>query len=158
MGLRARWVWCGPGDLREGAWVVLEAGRVVEVRSSPPAGQAGQELGQGLLLPGLVNAHTHLELSFLAGLVPPAGDFVEWVERLVGSRPGYDRGQAAEAARRAAAEAASWGTVLAGDISNTGKAAWAWQEAGVSSLTFIEALGPARSDPPEPWSRWQGLE
>ncbi len=156
LALGAAWVWCGPGELRPGAWVVLEGGRIREVADSPPSGCKRRDLGAGLLLPGLVNAHTHLELSFLAGLVPPAGDFVEWVERLVSSRPGYDRGRAARAARRAAAEAASRGTVLAGDISNTGKAAWAWQEAGISSLTFIEALGPSRSDPPRPWLRWQG--
>ena len=156
LALRAGWVWCGPGELRPGAWVVLERGRIREVAESPPSGCKRRDLGQGLLLPGLVNAHTHLELSFLAGLVPPAGDFVEWVERLVRSRPGYDRGGAARAAREAAAQAARAGTVLAGDISNTGKAAWAWQEAGVSALTFIEALGPARSEPPRPHSRWQG--
>ncbi len=156
LALGAAWVWCGPGELRREAWVVMEGGRVRELVSSPPAGMARRKLGPGLLMPGLVNAHTHLELSFLAGRVPPAGDFVEWVQRLVAARPAYDRGRAARAARQAARAAASWGTVLAGDISNTGKAAWAWQEAGISSLTLREALGPARGEPPPPWSRWQG--
>ena len=102
LALGAAWVWCGPGDLRAGAWGVLERGRVADIAGRPPTGARRKDLGQGLLMPGLVNAHTHLELSFLAGLAPPAGDFVDWVERLVRARPGHDRPNARAAARRAA--------------------------------------------------------
>jgi cytosine/adenosine deaminase-related metal-dependent hydrolase len=153
----ASWVWCGPGRLRQELWVVAEAGRITGLAGRPPAGARRLELGQGLLLPGLVNAHTHLELSFLQGLVPrPAGDFLAWVEGLVGSRPGYDRERAKSAARRAAEQAAETGTALAGDITNTGRAAWAWQEAGVGAVSFTEAVGPARSQPQPPELAWPG--
>ncbi len=41
-------------------------------------------------LPGLVNAHTHLELSWLRGRVPPAARFTDWVKTLfaIRGRPG----------------------------------------------------------------------
>jgi len=39
-----------------------------------------------LLLPGLINAHTHLELSHLKGLVSYQGNFVDWVTRLIAAR------------------------------------------------------------------------
>jgi len=39
-----------------------------------------------LLLPGLINAHTHLELSHLKGLVSYEGDFIEWIIRLITAR------------------------------------------------------------------------
>ena len=153
----AHWVWCGPGRLLERAWVVLEAGRVKEITSEPPAGIESRDLGPGLLLPGLVNAHTHLELSFLADFIAkPQGDFMGWLETLVSLRPGYDRDHAKEAARQAALFAAAQGTVLAGDITNTGRAAWAWAEAGVSVISFFEAIGPARSEPPHPEMKWEG--
>lgn len=153
----AKWVWCGPGRLLERAWVVLQAGRVKEIAGKPPAGVESHDLGPGLLLPGLVNAHTHLELSFLADLIEkPRGDFMDWLETLVDLRPGYDRGQAKEAARLAAYFAAAQGTVLAGDITNTGRAAWAWAEAGVSVISFFEAIGPARAEPPQPEMKWDG--
>jgi len=152
----AAWVWCGPGRLLERAWVVVREGRVREVCERPPKGMSRNDLGQGLLMPGLVNAHTHLELSFLAGALPaPQGDFMGWIEEMVNSRPGYDRDGAKEAARRAARFAARRGTALAGDITNTGKAAWAWAEAGVSSVSFFEAIGPSRCEPPEPGLAWQ---
>jgi cytosine/adenosine deaminase-related metal-dependent hydrolase len=153
----ADWVWCGPGKLLEGAWVVIQDGRILKVSESHPANLETRDLGHGLLMPGLVNAHTHLELSFLAEFIAkPQGDFMAWVEELVNLRPGYDRGQAKEAARRAARFAADQGTVLAGDITNTGRAAWAWAEAGVSAVSFFEAIGPARSEPPQPAMQWEG--
>ncbi len=153
----AGWVWCAPGRLLHGAWVVLQAGRVVDISDQTPAGMQAVHLGPGLLMPGLVNAHTHLELSFLADFIAkPQGDFMGWLETLVNLRPGYDRRQAKESARRAATFAAGQGTVLAGDITNTGRAAWAWAEAGVSVISFFEALGPARAEPPEPEMKWEG--
>ncbi len=153
----AKWVWCGPGRLLERAWVVLKDGRVKEIAERPPADIQAKDLGPGLLMPGLVNAHTHLELSFLANIInKPQGDFMAWVEELVSLRPGYDRDQAIEAAQRAAQFAAEHGTVLAGDITNTGRAAWAWEEAGVSAVSFFEAAGPARAEPPQPEMKWDG--
>lgn len=153
----ADWVWCGPGKLLKQAWVVIQGGRIKEIAQRPPAGIQTHNLGAGLLMPGLVNAHTHLELSFLADFIAkPQGDFMAWVEDLVNLRPGYDRDQAKQAALKAARFAAGQGTVLAGDITNTGRAAWAWAEAGVSAISFFEAIGPARSEPPQPKMKWEG--
>src|SRR5882724_8171999 len=45
-----------------------------------------RDLGPGVLMPGLVNAHCHLELSHLAGRLAGAAGFVDWVERLVTTR------------------------------------------------------------------------
>ncbi|RJX36338.1 MAG: amidohydrolase [Desulfarculus sp.] len=152
----ARWVWCGPGDLRENAWVLMAGGWVRGVQERPPAGAERVELGQGLLLPGLVNAHTHLELSGLTSLAPPAGDFVAWLEQLVALRPDTLRVNGAAATRAAAAALAADGTALVGDITNTGQARAALAQAGVSAVSFFEALGPSKAPPPPPGYEWQG--
>lgn len=153
---RAAWTWSGPGELRSGQWLVVERGRVRELTARPPAEARRIDLGDGLLLPGLVNAHTHLELSFLRGLAPePAGDFVGWLEGLVRTRPGHDHLDAREATRRAARQARESGTVLAGDITNTFRAQEpAWEE-GLHTVSFGEAIGPQRSQPPEPSLTWR---
>ena len=82
MRLAAAWV--VPIDrppIRDG-WVAVEGDRIVELGqgNDPDAQALGplRGLGRVALLPGLVNAHTHLELSWLRGRVPPANAFRIW--------------------------------------------------------------------------------
>ncbi len=138
------------------AAVVMRAGRVLNMANRPPEGMALTDLGEGLLLPGLVNAHTHLELSGLAGVVPPAGDFVGWLEEMVSLRPEQLRTSGAEASRRAVAELAANGIALVGDITNTGKARAALAEKDLSAVSLWEALGAAKAQPPPPEFLWHG--
>ena len=55
---------------------------VIRIRTGPQI----RDLGNVAILPGLINAHTHLELSWLRGRVPPASKFTDWVKTLVGIR------------------------------------------------------------------------
>jgi cytosine/adenosine deaminase-related metal-dependent hydrolase len=80
------------------------------------------ELGHVAVLPGLVNAHTHLELSHLRDAIPSGQSFVSWIRRVVALQrerrdPGADSILAGvdEGIREAVAS----GTALVGDISNT---------------------------------------
>ena len=87
--LRAPWVLpiAGP-PLRDG-WVTVARGRVVALGTGRPPDGPGVEtrdLGHAVLLPGLINAHTHLELSWLWGKVPPAPSLPAWVSNLMGQR------------------------------------------------------------------------
>ena len=72
MIFRARWVLpIDRAPVSEG-WVEVAEGRIAAIGQGRPPGDA-QDLGDVALLPGLVNAHTHLELSWMAGRVPPSG-------------------------------------------------------------------------------------
>ncbi len=119
--IRARWVLpiVGP-PLRDG-WIRLDGDRIGAVGNGrPPAG--ADDLGDVAILPGLVNAHTHLELSWMAGRVPPAASLVEWLRQLMRERTAGPPGGEAEAiaaAERAVLDARATGTVLVGDVSNT---------------------------------------
>lgn len=153
---RAQWVWCQTGVMLEGAWVMLCEGRVEQITLSRPSGALIQDLGQGLLLPGLINAHTHLELSWLAAKNPPQGDFLKWLEGLVAYIPGQDQEQIVKAAADAAQEMAAQGTACAGDITNSGLAQESFAQAGLSGVSFFEALGSQKAEPPpESWA-WKG--
>ena len=94
--VRAAWV-CpiATPPLRDG-WVLIDgAGVIAEVGQGPaPVGDV-TPLGHVALLPALVNAHVHLELSWLRGRVPPAPRFVDWVRALFAVR-----GRSPEAADR----------------------------------------------------------
>src|SRR5690242_8105822 len=68
--------------------VVVEGGRIVAVgtavdlRENYPGARL-VDLGARALLPGLVNAHTHLELTHHAGHVPENLPLIEWIYPLV---------------------------------------------------------------------------
>jgi cytosine/adenosine deaminase-related metal-dependent hydrolase len=122
--------------------VTVDRGRIVAVSATGAAGAT--DLGRVAILPGLVNAHTHLELSYLHGRVPPAPRFTEWVQQLMALRRQYPDPAAAEivdAARAAVTAARAAGTALVGDISNTLISVPLLREAQVPGQVFYELLG-----------------
>jgi len=146
---RARWIL--PIDrppLRDG-WVACDAGRVSRVGTGTPPGPV-DDLGDVALLPALVNAHTHLELSWLAGRVGPADSMVEWIRALIGERAHGPAGGAAagtEAIARAAAAMHASGTALVGDVTNTLASVAAIDDAGVGAVILHELIGFSAPDP-----------
>lgn len=136
--------------LRHGR-VAVDAGRIAWVGAAGDAGEpAGevQDLGSGVLLPGLVNAHCHLELSGLAGAIPPGIGFSAWVTALVAARAAAAP-EALEAAATAAIDGlAGTGTVAIGDVSNALAHLPALGRSSVDAVVFYEQIGwdPARAD------------
>ncbi|UCG15385.1 MAG: amidohydrolase family protein [Phycisphaerales bacterium] len=115
--LRARWVVPVEGPPIENGAVAIHDGGVVAVATARDlAATALEDLGDVVLLPGFVNAHTHLELSRLVGVLPTDSGFVPWLERLTAMlRAGADPDRDIEASVRAGLResAASGVTVLA---------------------------------------------
>jgi cytosine/adenosine deaminase-related metal-dependent hydrolase len=88
MIIRARYALTPGVPLIENAVLEIRGGRVDALRSAAASGEAADvDYGDALLLPGLVNAHTHLELSGLCGQVPYAGCFADWAERVMETAP-----------------------------------------------------------------------
>jgi cytosine/adenosine deaminase-related metal-dependent hydrolase len=120
---RASWIVpIAEPPVRDG-WVAVDRGRVVALsRRRPTDGAPEIDLGEAAVLPGLVNAHTHLELSYLRDQVPPASAFVDWVRDMMSARRTRPDPQSPEilgAVDRAITEALACGTAVVGDISNT---------------------------------------
>src|SRR5579871_6139400 len=78
--LRARWVFPADGPPIPGGRVTIRAGRITDVA---PDGPTDCDLGEVALLPGLVNAHTHLDLGGLRGRCPPTPDLTAWLGRVI---------------------------------------------------------------------------
>lgn len=131
--------------IAEGALALDEDGTVrllgprAAVRAELPG--ALEERAQGVLVPGLVNAHCHLELSALADAVPGGGGFIAWAQRFLKIVGQTARERRREAARAAAAAAVRLGTAAIGDVGNTLDAAPALGEARLGGVLFHELLG-----------------
>ena len=108
--------------IRDG-WVAIDRGRIVATgRRSANKSEPETDLGAVAVLPGLVNAHTHLELSYLRDEVPPASEFVTWIRAVMAARrrhPDPASDEILDGVDRAIAEAIASGTAVVGEISNT---------------------------------------
>src|SRR5690242_15052192 len=81
--LRARWVIPVDGPPIEGGVVTVAGGRFVDVRKTREDAPV-HDLGDVALLPGLINAHTHLEFSLLEQpLGRPGMSFPDWIAEVV---------------------------------------------------------------------------
>jgi len=156
---RARWLLPIDRAPVAGGWVEATEGRIARFGSGPPPGPA-EDLGDVAVLPGLVNAHTHLELSWMAGLVPPAASMDEWIRTLLRLRrdgPPGGEPELVEAMVRAAVTMHASGTVLVGDISNTLLSPRTLVETGLGGVVFHELLGFNQPEPvravKEAWDR-----
>ena len=103
------------------------------------------ELGRAALLPGLVNAHCHVELSWMAEDPPPAGDYLGWVRGIIARRADEQQLQATGAARQAIDFMVRRGTVAVGDIANGSWVVPLLRRSALHGVIFHEVLGPRRA-------------
>ena len=144
------------------AWVAVDRGRIVAVgRGARSLDGPPRHLGSVAILPGLVNAHTHLELSYLRDRVPPAREFVSWIRNVVACRrqqPDADAQEVIRGVEEGIAESVRSGTALVGDISNTLVTFAPLAESPVGGVVFYELI---RFNAPDPMgfvhAAWQEL-
>ena len=143
-----RAAWVVPIDrspIKDGV-VAIDGGRIAAIGNQQSAigNQDARDLGNVAILPGLINAHTHLELSWLRGKVPPANTFTDWVKGLFATRGTPDSAMTAEmiaAIDEAIQEVCASGTIAVGDITNSLAAVEPMSRAGLKGVVFHELLG-----------------
>ena len=147
----AAWVLPIGGQPIHDGWVTVDCGRVAAVgRARPVDGKQEVDLGRAAVLPGLVNAHTHLELSHLRDRVPPADSFVGWVRRVIAaqrSRSAPDAPEILTGIVGAIDEAIRCGTAVVGDISNTLVSFSQLVESPLAAVVFHEVIRFNTADP-----------
>lgn len=147
--LRARWIVLVGRPAIEDGWLRIDQGRIVamsrrRLTGNPPSGRS-IDLGDSIILPGLVNAHTHLEFSDLERPLDSEGGLPGWIARVVALRRARPSGleEAARLAgslREGLAESLSFGVTTIGEIA-TAVPRGGYPSVGPRVRVYREALG-----------------
>ena len=124
---------------------IAASGRRKDVLKSVKASEV-RDLGDAVVLPGLVNAHTHLELSWMGDLELPRGDYVGWIRDVVARRGEAEESRVRDAARSAIEGMIARGTVAVGDIENTTLVPSLLAASPLRGVMFHEVLGWRAAD------------
>jgi cytosine/adenosine deaminase-related metal-dependent hydrolase len=144
--LSARWVLPIEGAaLEHAALLIGEDGRIAAVGPEAvvprPADAAAEDFGDALLLPGLINTHTHLELTGLDGGTPEP-EFGAWIRRVREIKAARAPEAFLAAARRGLADCWAAGVTTVADTGDSGAVIEALAEAGGSGIAYQEVFGP----------------
>jgi cytosine/adenosine deaminase-related metal-dependent hydrolase len=141
-----------PGNrppLKNGILICEDDGTVIDLidTSGQLHEQAGMEQYSGILVPGFVNAHCHLELSHLKGKIPKKtrlGRFLGFINKL----RNLQEEDFEEAIKKADFTMKHAGIVAVGDVSNSYTSLETKRNSKIKYHTFVEAFGfhPSRAE------------
>lgn len=126
------------------AGTVIETGPAGSITALHPAGVIPAEQVQhfdGILCPGFVNAHCHLELSHMKGAIAEGNKLVPFLQAVMTGRNNFSATDKTTALEAAIAETRQNGIVAVGDIANGTDTLAFRQEAGFHIHTFVESIG-----------------
>lgn len=138
--IQARWVFPVAGPPVRDGLVTIRGEHIVAVAEAGER-RADLDLGNVAIVPGLVNAHMHLDLSGLRGLAPPSLDFTAWLRQVIAHRRRRTVEQIEADIRSGLAECLRHGTTLIGDISAAGASWDILESAPIRAVVFHEVLG-----------------
>ncbi len=124
-----------------GAWPDLQ----------PHAAEEILDLGEVILLPGLVNAHCHLDYTDMAGQLPPPQTFTDWIPLIIAAKAAWDYSEYARSWLNGTQMLLRTGTTTVGDIeAMPDLLPELWEATPLRILSFLEMTGiRARANPGE---------
>ena len=156
--LRARYLLPMQGPAFEDGLVTIHDGWIIGINASDPP-EPVLDLGDVILMPGLVNAHTHLEFSDLPAPLPAGENFADWIRAVIGHRQ-QQRNDSAQSSgdltdrvqatvEQGQRESIQSGVTTIGEISTVpGSQRW-YQQSNTQTVLFQEILGLAPEVIPE---------
>jgi cytosine/adenosine deaminase-related metal-dependent hydrolase len=138
--LSADWVLSIEGPPIENGAVAIEDGRITAVGPADELG-AGTHYDDSVILPGFVNAHSHLEYAVYAGFGDGLGDFAEWITLHIQRKARLGWEEYVDIARLGAAQCLASGVTAVGDCSYSGATAVACADLGLRATVYLEVYG-----------------
>jgi cytosine/adenosine deaminase-related metal-dependent hydrolase len=139
----ADWVLPIEGEPIENGAVVIAEGRIEAVGTVQELGE-GTRFEDAAIVPGFVNAHSHLEYAVYGGFGDGLGDFAEWITLHIQRKARIGWPEYVDIARLGAAQCLASGVTTVGDCSYSGATAVACADLGLRATVYLEVFG---SDP-----------
>lgn len=129
--------------IKYGIITLDDDGVIVDISSSHDnlPEQESLEFYNGILVPGFVNAHCHLELSHMKGILPEGGGMGAFCDGITQSRNHVSFEQQQQMAKDVDMQMYNEGVVAVGDISNGESSFDVKQQSQIFYHTFVECLG-----------------
>ena len=142
---QARWLVPVSEPILENGAVVVAGPRIVAVGPASRLRRHYQgkciDHGDGALLPALVNAHVHLEFSALRGRIPRQAALGHWLSAAMAEFAQLSAAEIHHGVQEGLAELWRYGTILVGEVSNTGLSLPGLLNSGLGFHYFYECLG-----------------
>ena len=138
--LSADWVLPVEGAPIENGAVAIEHGRIAAVGRADELG-SGTHFADAVIVPGFVNAHSHLEYAVYGGFGDGLGDFAEWITLHIQRKARIGWEEYVDVARFGAAQCLASGVTTVGDCSYSGATAVACADLGLRATVYLEVFG-----------------
>ena len=125
--------------VKEGVVVVSDEGKILELGERKDYDNAELEIHQGIIVPGFVNTHCHLELSHMKGLLAEHTGLITFIKGVLSKREA-PKEIIQDAIVNAENEMIANGIVAVGDISNTSESFARKYENNLHYHTFVEVF------------------
>ena len=126
---------------------IAAVGRWRDLRHKAPA--QTRDLGEVILLPGLVNAHCHLDYTDMAGAIPPPKSFLDWIEAIVALKASWNYSDFAQSWLHGANQLLRSGCTTVADIEAVPELLTeVWTATPLRVFSFLELISVRRRQRP----------
>ena len=127
--------------IKNGTVTVDDDGKIISVSDTIPTTGPPPEKLSGIICPGFINTHCHLELSHMLGKIATKTGLVEFIKEITKQRGTSDSGLINAAAEQADHDMYENGIVAVGDISNNNSTVAIKAKSKLHYHTFVEIFG-----------------
>jgi cytosine/adenosine deaminase-related metal-dependent hydrolase len=120
----------------------VSQGKITDIGPADIGSSHETDFGDAVIIPGLINAHAHLNLTTAAGRVPFEGSFVDWLRRVMQIDPRQQDDEAVQQPINAGiAQSAAAGVTTVVDVGSGFEMANLWQQAPMNTIGLMEVVG-----------------
>ncbi len=149
----------------EDAFVLIQGGRILQIGRRKDLAFLPSfrilDLGNTVLLPGLINGHCHLDYTRLKGKVPRRKTFRKWLQEMGAKTRDTTRSEFRSSVREGIRQSLAFGTTTLCDVSTSGESLPLLRQSGLRAFWFWEILDLGQRFPRVYWNqtvdKWREL-